>query len=163
MSIEKCRAFFRALGREEDILEFDVSSATVELAAKAVGVEPARIAKTLSFQVGEGCVLVVAAGDAKIDNGKFKAQFHTKAKMLTPEQVEEFTGHAVGGVCPFAIEDPRTVTYLDVSLKRFETVYPAAGSSNSAIALCCAELEAYSHSAGWVDVCKNWAEAPKAE
>ena len=163
MSIEKCRAFFRALGREEDILEFDVSSATVELAAKAVGVEPARIAKTLSFQVGEGCVLVVAAGDAKIDNGKFKAQFHTKAKMLTPEQVEEFTGHAVGGVCPFAIEDPRTVTYLDVSLKRFETVYPAAGSSNSAIALTCAELEAYSHSAGWVDVCKHWAEAPKAE
>ena len=107
--------------------------------------------------MGEGCVLVVAAGDAKIDNGKFKAQFHTKAKMLTPEQVEEFTGHAVGGVCPFAIEDPRTVTYLDVSLKRFGTVYPAAGSDNSAIELTCEELEKYaSNFAGWVDVCKAW-------
>ena len=163
MSIERVRAYFQELGRERDILEFPVSSATVELAAQAAGVIPARIAKTLSFLVDGGCVLIVAAGDAKIDNSKFKGFFHTKAKMLTPEQVEEFTGHAVGGVCPFAIEDPRTVTYLDVSLKRFETVYPAAGSSNSAIALTCAELEAYSHSAGWVDVCKNWAETPKAE
>ena len=126
MSIERVRAYFQELGREGDILEFPVSSATVELAAQAAGVIPARIAKTLSFLVDGGCVLIVAAGDAKIDNSKFKGFFHTKAKMLTPEQVEEFTGHAVGGVCPFAIEDPRTVTYLDVSLKRFETVYPAA-------------------------------------
>ena len=158
MSIEACRAYFRALGREGDILEFGVSSATVELAAQAVGVEPARIAKTLSFLVEDGCVLLVAAGDAKIDNPKFKAQFHTKAKMLTPEQVEAFTGHAVGGVCPFGIPEGNAVTtYLDVSLRRFETVYPAAGSSNSAIPLTCAELEEYAHSAGWVDVCKNWA------
>lgn len=157
MSMERCRAYFRALGREGDILEFDQSSATVELAAQAAGVEPARIAKTLSFLVGEGCVLVVAAGDAKIDNSKFKGQFHTKAKMLTPEQVVEFTGHAVGGVCPFAIEHEAVTTYLDVSLRRFETVFPAAGSANSAIELTCAELEAYSRSAGWIDVCKNWA------
>lgn len=157
MSIEACRAYFRALGREEDILEFDVSSATVELAAQAVGVEPARIAKTLSFLVEDACVLLVAAGDAKIDNAKFKAQFHTKAKMLTPEQVLDFTGHAVGGVCPFGLpEGSRVTTYLDVSLRRFETVYPAAGSSNSAIQLTCEELAEYAHSAGWVDVCKNW-------
>ena len=157
MSIEACRAYFRTLGREEDILEFDVSSATVELAAQAVGVEPARIAKTLSFLVDDSCVLLVAAGDAKIDNAKFKAQFHTKAKMLTPEQVLDFTGHAVGGVCPFGLPEGSPVTtYLDVSLRRFETVYPAAGSSNSAIQLTCEELAEYAHSAGWVDVCKNW-------
>ncbi len=157
MSIEACRAYFRALGREEDILEFDVSSATVELAAQAVGVEPARIAKTLSFLVDDSCVLLVAAGDAKIDNAKFKAQFHTKAKMLTPEQVLDFTGHTVGGVCPFGLPEGSCVTtYLDVSLRRFETVYPAAGSSNSAIQLTCEELAEYAHSAGWVDVCKNW-------
>jgi len=157
MSMERCRAYFRALGREGDLLEFDQSSATVELAAQAAGVEPARIAKTLSFLVGEGCVLVVAAGDAKIDNSKFKGQFHTTAKMLTPEQVVEFTGHAVGGVCPFAIEHEAVTAYLDVSLRRFETVFPAAGSANSAIELTCDELEAYSRSAGWIDVCKNWA------
>lgn len=157
MSIEKCRAYFRSLGRENDVLEFDVSSATVELAAQAVGVEPARIAKTLSFLVEDACVLIVAAGDAKIDNSKFKAQFHTKARMLTPDQVLEFTGHAVGGVCPFALEHPeRVTTYLDVSLRRFEAVYPAAGSSNSAIRLTCDELPEYAHSAGWIDVCKNW-------
>ena len=157
MSIEKCRAYFRSLGREDDVLEFDVSSATVELAAQAVGVEPARIAKTLSFLVEDACVLIVAAGDAKIDNSKFKAQFHTKAKMLTPDQVLEFTGHAVGGVCPVALEhSERVSTYLDVSLRRFEAVYPAAGSSNSAIRLTCDELSEYAHSAGWIDVCKNW-------
>lgn len=155
MSIEKVRAFFRPLGREEDILEFPVSSATVELAAQAAGVIPARIAKTLSFLVDEGCVLVVTAGDAKIDNGKFKAQFHTKAKMLTQEQVTQFTGHAVGGVCPFA--NPEGVkTYLDVSMRRFETVFPAAGSSNSAIQLTCQELEDYSGGLAWIDVCKGW-------
>lgn len=158
MSIEKVRAFFAQKGREGDIREFDVSSATVELAAQAVGCAPARIAKTLSFAVEEGCVLVVCAGDAKIDNVKFKAQFHTKAKMLTPDQVVAFTGHAVGGVCPFAIENPAVQTYLDVSLKRFPTVFPAAGSSNSAIELTLADLEVFSGAKGWVDVCKNWDE-----
>lgn len=157
MSIESCRTYFRALGREADILEFDSSSATVTLAAQAVGVEPARIAKTLSFLVENACVLIVAAGDTKIDNAKFKAQFHTKAKMLTPEQVLDFTGHAAGGVCPFALPDSnRVTTYLDCSLKRFEVIFPAAGSSNSAIALTCDELSRYAHSAGWIDVCKNW-------
>lgn len=157
MSIETVRAYFRPLGRENDILEFPVSSATVELAAQAVGVIPARIAKTLSFLVEDRCVLIVAAGDAKIDNTKYKAQFHTKAKMLTPQQAQEMTGHAVGGVCPFANLDGVT-TYLDVSLRRFDTVFPAAGSSNSAIELTCPELEEYSHSAAWIDVCKGWQE-----
>ena len=157
MSIEKVREFFRPLGREGDILEFPVSSATVELAAQAVGVIPERIAKTLSFLVEEGCVLIGAAGDAKIDNAKYKAMFHTKAKMLTPEQVTRFTGHAIGGVCPFgSLEGVRT--YLDISLKRFDTVFPAAGSSNSAIELTCGELEEYSRSLGWVDLCRGWQE-----
>ena len=155
MSIERVREYFRSLGREQDILEFPVSSATVELAAQAVGVIPARIAKTLSFLVEDGCVLVVAAGDAKVDNSKYKAFFHTKVKMLTPEQAVEMTGHAVGGVCPFA--NPQGVkTYLDVSLRRFDTVFPAAGSSNSAIELTCPELEQYSGSLAWIDVCKGW-------
>ena len=155
MSIEKVRAYFAPLGREGDILEFPVSSATVELAAQAVGVIPARIAKTLSFLVEDRCILIVAAGDARVDNSKFKHLFHTKAKMPTQEQVSALTGHAVGGVCPFA--NPAGVdTYLDISLKRFDTVFPAAGSSNSAIELTCDELERYSNSAGWIDVCKNW-------
>ena len=157
MSIEKVRSFFRPLGREQDILEFPVSSATVELAAQAVGVIPARIAKTLSFLVEEDCVLIVTAGDARIDNKKYKAFFHTKAKMLTPEQVSQLTGHAIGGVCPFG-NPPGVRTYLDVSLKRFETVFPAAGSSNSAIELTCDELERYSHCLEWVDLCKDWEE-----
>lgn len=156
MSIEAVRSYFRPLGREQDILEFPVSSATVELAAQAVGVIPARIAKTLSFSVEGGCVLIVCAGDAKIDNSKFKAMFHCKAKMLTADEVLDFTGHAVGGVCPFGIHSPAVTTYLDVSLRRFDTVYPAAGSSNSAIQLTCDELAEYARSAGWVDVCKNW-------
>jgi len=155
MSLEKVRAFFAAHGREKDILEFDVSSATVELAAKAVGCEAARIAKTLSFAVGEGCVLIVCAGDVRIDNAKFKAQFHTKAKMLSPEAVAAFTGHAVGGVCPFAIENPAVTTYLDQSLRRFSTVFPAAGSANSAIELTPEELQMYSHCAAWIDVCRE--------
>jgi prolyl-tRNA editing enzyme YbaK/EbsC (Cys-tRNA(Pro) deacylase) len=155
MSIQLVRDYFRPLGREQDILEFDVSSATVELAAQAVGVISARIAKTLSFLVDDRCVLIVAAGDAKIDNAKFKGQFHTKAKMLTPDQVVTLTGHAIGGVCPFG--NPEGVrTYLDVSLRRFDTVFPAAGSSNSAIELHCDELERYSNSLGWIDVCKAW-------
>ena len=157
MSIEKVRAYFAGFGMQDRILEFPVSSATVELAAQAVGVIPARIAKTLSFLVDDACVLVVAAGDAKIDNAKYKAMFHTKAKMLTPEQVTQFTGHAIGGVCPFG--NPEGVkSYLDVSLKRFDTVFPAAGSSNSAIELTCDELTQYSNSLGWVDVCKGWQE-----
>lgn len=131
-------------------------SATVELAAQAVGCESAHIAKTLSFAVDGGCVLIVCAGDAKIDNPKFKAQFHTKATMLTPEQVLSFTGHAVGGVCPFAIERADVKTYLDVSLRRFETVYPAAGNAASAVRLSCAELFSLSNALGWIDVCKNW-------
>ena len=158
MSIEKVRAYFHTFSRDQDILEFPVSSATVELAAQAVGVIPARIAKTLSFWVDDDCVLIVAAGDAKIDNSKFKAHFHTKAKMLTAEQVSSFTGHAIGGVCPFG--NPEGVkTYLDISLKRFSTVFPAAGSSNSAIELTCNELETYSHSLAWIDVCKSWQES----
>ena len=157
MSIEKVRAYFAPFGREGDILEFPVSSATVELAAQAVGVIPARIAKTLSFLIDERCILIVAAGDARIDNSKFKHLFHTKAKMPTQEQVAALTGHAVGGVCPFA--NPAGVdTYLDVSLKRFNTVFPAAGSSNSAIELTCEELENYANSLGWIDVCKAWQE-----
>lgn len=158
MSIDKVRAYFAPLGRQSDILEFPVSSATVELAAQAVGVIPARIAKTLSFLVEDRCILIVAAGDARIDNSKFKHLFHTKAKMPTMEQVSTLTGHAVGGVCPFA--NPAGVdTYLDISLKRFATVFPAAGSSNSAIELTCNELEDYSHSKAWIDVCKNWQES----
>ena len=155
MSIEKVRQYFQPLGREQDILEFETSSATVELAAQAACVIPARIAKTLSFLVDEGCVLIVTAGDAKIDNSKFKAMFHTKAKMLTPGEVEAMVGHAVGGVCPFAV-NPGVKIYLDASLRRFETVFPACGSSNSAIELTISELEQYSRFDAWVDVCKGW-------
>ena len=158
MSIEKVRAFFREKGIEDRVQEFPVSSATVELAAQALGVEGKRIAKTLSFLVGDQCVLIVAAGDAKVDNAKFKAQFHTKAKMLPHDQVPEYVGHAVGGVCPFAVKEGVAV-YLDESLRRFETVFPACGSSNSAIELTIPELERYSGFAGWIDVCKGWAES----
>lgn len=155
MSIEKVRAFFAAHGEEARILEFPVSSATVELAAQAVGCEPARIAKTLSFLVHDKPVLIVTAGDAKIDNPKYKAHFLAKAKMLTPEQAVELIGHAVGGVCPFAVNEGVAV-YLDVSLQRFSTVFPACGSSNSAIELSITELERYSGFEAWVDVCKGW-------
>ena len=155
MAIEKVREFFRQYGLEGRILEFTVSSATVELAAEAVGCEPKRIAKTLSFMTEEGPILIVAAGDAKIDNPKYKAQFHTKAKMLTPDEATELVGHSVGGVCPFGINDGVSV-YLDRSLQRFETVFPAAGSTSSAIELTLPELEQYSGSKGWIDVCKGW-------
>ena len=158
MSIERVRDYFRPLGREGDILEFPVSSATVELAAQAVGVIPARNAKTLSFLVDGGCVLIVAAGDAKIDNPKYQAAFSCKAKMLTPEQALEWTGHAVGGVCPYAIENPQVQVYLVVSLRRFDTVFPACGSSNSMIQLTCDQLQETSRAVGWVDVCKGWQE-----
>ena len=155
MAIEKAREYFKKWDMEDKILEFDVSSATVELAAQAVGCEPKRIAKTLSFMADGKTILIVVAGDAKIDNQKYKAQFSTKAKMLTPDEVIDLTGHAVGGVCPFGIKDGVTV-YLDESLKRFETVFPACGSSNSAIELTIEELEKYSNYTSWIDVCKGW-------
>ena len=156
MSLEKVKEYFAPLGRAEDIMEFPVSSATVELAAKALNVAPARIAKTLSFKVNDGCVLVVTAGDAKIDNAKYKAFFGAKAKMLTPEEALAFTGHAVGGICPFGIENEKVICYTDKSLQRFATVFPAAGSNNSAIELTCEELFSYANSKAWVDVCKGW-------
>ncbi len=153
MAIERVREYFKPLGMESHILEFEVSSATVALAAQALNCEPDRIAKTLSFKVGESCILIVTAGGAKVDNAKYKAQFHTKAKMLTPEEAVALVGHAVGGVCPFGVNDGVTV-YLDVSLKAYQTVFPACGSGNSAIELTIDELEKYSNSKGWVDVCK---------
>ncbi len=153
MAIEKVREFFKSQGIENRIQEFDSSSATVELAAAALGCDGARIAKTLSFAVGEEAILVVAAGDAKIDNSKYKGTFGTKAKMLSYDEVERLIGHAVGGVCPFAINEGVRV-YLDASLKRFNTVFPAAGSSNSAIELSIPELEKYSRYTDWVDVTK---------
>ena len=155
MSIERVREYFRSFGMEERILEFPVSSATVELAAQAVGCQPARIAKTLSFLVDGQAVLIVTAGDAKVDNAKFKAYFHTKAKMLAPEQVTELIGHAIGGVCPFGVKDGVRV-FLDESMKRFATVFPAAGSSNSAIEMTMTDLETYSGFEAWVDICKGW-------
>lgn len=158
MAIERVRAYLKAFGAENRILEFPVSSATVALAAEALGCEPARIAKTLSFLSGESCILVVAAGDAKVDNAKFKARFSMKAKMLSPEDAERLVGHAVGGVCPFAVNEGIPV-YLDESLRRFQTVYPACGSSNSAIELTLDELERFSGAQAWVDVCKGWQEA----
>ena len=157
MAIEKVKAFFAEKGMENRVLEFEVSSATGELAAAALGCEGKRIAKSLSFSVGGEPILVVAAGDAKVDNAKYKAQFGAKAKMLSPDEAVELIGHAVGGVCPFAINDGVKV-YLDESLKRFETVFPACGSSNSAIELTIPELEAYSGFTAWVDVCKAWQE-----
>ena len=157
MSIEKVKSYFAEYGMEERILEFPVSSATVELAAQALNCEPKRIAKTLSFRVGEQAILVVAAGDARVDNAKYKNRFGVKAKMLSREEAAEMIGHAVGGVCPFAVKEGVAV-YLDESLKRFPTVFPAAGSSNSAIELTIAELENYSRFTDWVDVCKGWQE-----
>lgn len=155
MSIDKVREYFKNYGMEERIQEFDVSSATVELAAKALNCEPCRIAKTLSFMVKGSPVLIVTAGDGKIDNPKYKAQFGTKAKMLSADEVVTLIGHAVGGVCPFGLNEGVTV-YLDESLKRFDTVFPACGSSNSAIELTIPEMEKYSGYSQWIDVCKEW-------
>ena len=156
MSIEKVRNYFRSFGVEDRIREFSVSSATVELAAVAVGVEDARIAKSLSFKVDDRPIIIVAAGDTKVDNSRYKAYFHTKAKMLTHEEAHTLIGHDVGGVCPFALPEGVKV-YLDESLRRFDTVFPAAGSANSAIELTCDELERYSSNfTAWVDVCKGW-------
>jgi len=155
MAIEVVKKYFATLGIEDRVRELEVSSATVELAAQALGCEPGRIAKTLSFLVNDHAILIVTAGDAKIDNAKYKAHFGAKAKMLTPSEVETLIGHAVGGVCPFGINEGIAV-YLDESLKRFSTVFPACGSSNSAIELSIAELEKYSNSIAWINVCKNW-------
>lgn len=154
MAIEKVMEYFEKLGVADKIKQFDVSSATVELAAKALGCEGARIAKTLSFLVDGSAVLIVTAGDMRIDNHKFKEFFHAKAKMLTPAEVDELIGHSVGGVCPFAVNDGCKV-YLDESLKRFDIVYPAAGNAASAVELSPEELEKYSNSLGWIDVCKS--------
>ena len=158
MSIEKVRSWLDQYGMADRILEFPVSSATVELAAQALKLEPCRIAKTLSFAVHDTPILIVTAGDAKVDNAKYKAQFGVKAKMLSHEDAATRIGHAVGGVCPFAVKEGVEV-YLDVSLKRFPTVFPAAGSSNSAIELTLEELERFSGFLGWVDVCKAWQDA----
>ena len=155
MSIEKVKVYFSQYSMADRVQEFEVSSTTVELAAQALNCESCRIAKTLSFMVDGHAILIVAAGDAKIDNPKYKAQFGTKAKMLTPDEAETLIGHAVGGVCPFGINEGVTV-YLDNSLKRFETVFPACGSSNSAIELSIEELERYSGYTAWIDVCKGW-------
>ncbi len=156
MSVEIVRNYFKENNIDKEILEFPVSSATVELAAQAVGVEPARIAKTLSFYTKEkdAAILIVTAGDMKIDNSKFKHFFSMKAKMLAPDDVEKLTGHTIGGVCPFG--NPESVSvYLDVSLKRFDTVFPAAGSGNSAVEMTCEELEKDSRAKEWIDVCKG--------
>lgn len=153
MSVDKVKKYFAGYGMESRVLEFDVSSATVELAAAALNCEPGRIAKTLSFLVGEQPILIVSAGDVKIDNAKYKATFGKKAKMLTQGQVTELIGHAVGGVCPFAI-NPGVDIYLDASLKKYETAFPACGSSNSAIELTIPEMEKYSGYKEWIDVCK---------
>lgn len=155
MAIEKVKDYFKAFGYETKVIEFDVSSATVDLAAQALNIEGKRIAKTLAFRFLDQTLLIVMAGDAKIDNSKFKAHFNLKARMLDYDETEEKVGHAVGGVCPFAINENCVVT-LDVSLKRFETVYPACGSAQSAIELSIEELEKFSNSTQWVDVCKEW-------
>lgn len=155
MALEKVVTYFDSVGLRDRVKIFEQSSATVELAALAVGCEPAHIAKTMSFLQGDKAILIVTAGDARIENKKYKALFSQKAKMIPWDDVEKYIGHAPGGVCPFEINEG-VDTYLDVSLKRFETVYPAAGSDNSAVALSIEELEKHSNSKGWIDICKNW-------
>ena len=154
MSIEKVREYFRGYDMEDKVLEFEVSSATVALAAIALGTEEARIAKTMSFKKDEGCILVITAGDVKIDNAKYRHTFGLKAKMLTPDEVMEFVGHAIGGVCPFAVNKGVIGIYIDESVKRFDTIFPACGSSNSAIQLTPDELFTLSKATEWVDVTK---------
>jgi len=157
LSVEKVKDYLAGFGLAERVETFDVSSATVELAAQALKVAPQRIAKTLSFLTRAGCLIIVAAGDARIDNGKFKQQFGEKARMLPHELVEEMTGHPVGGVCPFAFREGAKI-YLDESLRRFSTVFPAAGTASSAAQMTCDELERASCALGWVNVCKDWQE-----
>ena len=155
MSIDNVRKYLTRFNRENDILEFPVSSATVQLAAEALNVIPARITKTLALKNGDGCMVIAVAGDGKIDNKKFKTEFGFKAKMLSPEETLEMTGHAVGGVCPFALPEG-VKAYCDISMKRFDTVFPACGSSNSAIEVTCDELFEYSNAVKWIDICKDW-------
>ena len=155
MSINNVRKYLTRFNRENDILEFPVSSATVQLAAEALNVIPARITKTLTLKDGDGCMVIAVAGDGKIDNKKFKTEFGFKAKMLSPEETLEMTGHAVGGVCPFALPEG-VKAYCDISMKRFDTVFPACGSSNSAIEVTCDELFEYSNAVKWIDICKDW-------
>nr|WP_317413504.1 YbaK/EbsC family protein [uncultured Solibaculum sp.] len=158
MSVESVKEYLKQWGKDTAVMEFSVSSATVDLAAGALGVIPARIAKTLSFEDPEGCILIVAAGDVRINNAKFKAQFGRKARMLSPDQVLELTGHPVGGVCPFDVDIRKVKVYTDVSLKRFDTVFPACGSGNSAVELTPDELFQCAGSLAWIDVCKDWQE-----
>lgn len=155
MSIENVRKYFKQYNRENDIMEFSVSSATVALAAEALNVIPARITKTLALKNGNSCIVIAVAGDGKIDNRKFKNEYGFKAKMLSPDETLTLTGHAIGGVCPFALPEG-IKTYCDISLKRFDTIFPACGSSNSAIELNCDELFEYSKAEKWVDICKDW-------
>lgn len=155
MSIDNVRKYLTRFNREKDILEFPVSSATVQLAAEALNVIPARITKTLALKDGDGCMVIAVAGDGKIDNKKFKTEFGFKAKMLSPKETLEMTGHAVGGVCPFALPEG-VKAYCDISMKRFDTVFPACGSSNSAIEVTCDELFEYSNAVKWIDICKDW-------
>lgn len=155
MAVEQVKKYLQEYGLEDRVREFDVSSATVELAAQALGVEPAKIAKSISLKSADGCVIVVAAGDTKVDNAKFKQEFGMKAKMLSPEEVEMLTGYRIGGVCPFGNPGCAKI-YCDVSLQRFSQIYPAAGSANSCVRLTCDELFRSSHSLKWVDVCKGW-------
>jgi prolyl-tRNA editing enzyme YbaK/EbsC (Cys-tRNA(Pro) deacylase) len=163
MSLESVKAHFKQWNREQDVMEFDSSSATVDQAAETIGVIPARIAKTLSFRGSdEKAILIVTAGDAKIDNKKFRQQFGFKARMLSPDEVLDQTGHAIGGVCPFGLKNELDV-FLDVSLKRFDTVFPACGSTNSAIELTNEELLRYSFAKEWIDVCKDWADSEVSE
>jgi len=156
MSIDSAKEYLKQFNKDGSVLEFPVSSATVELAAQAAGVIPARICKTLSFRASTGCILIGIAGDAKIDNSKFKSAFGFKASMLTPEEVLDYTGYEVGGVCAFGIKRSDVKIYTDVSLKRFDTVFPACGSANSAIELTCDELFELTKALKWVDVCKGW-------
>lgn len=155
MSVDAVRDHLRQFGLDHRVKEFDISTATVAEAAATVGVIPARISKTLSFHSQDGCILILMAGDARIDNKKFREQFGYKANMLSPDEALEYTGHAVGGVCPFAVPDTVPV-YLDISMRRFETVFPAAGSSSSCVELTCRELEKASNAKAWIDVCKDW-------
>ena len=157
MSIARVREYFKQFGMEDKIFEFDVSSATVDLAAVALNCEGKRIGKTMSFLAHEDVIVILTAGDAKIDNSKYKKFFGTKAKMIPYEEAEALTGHAPGGVCPFAVNEGVKI-YLDVSIKRFETIFPACGSSNSAIELTIPEIEKYTDYIEWIDVCKGWEE-----
>ena len=159
MAIEKVKAYFKNYGMEDRVMEKDSSSATVEEAADVLGCEPGRIAKTLSFHLDEKVILIVTAGDKKIDNKKYRTEFGSKAHMLKFEEVELLVGHAVGGVCPFALPDPKPSVYLDISLQRFETVFPACGSSNSAIELAPDELFRYAGAAAWIDICRPFERA----